>query len=262
MLGEAVRDLRGRTRGEVLEPGDGGYEAARAAYNAMATGRPVSILRPADLSDIIAAVRWAAESGLAIGVRGGGHSVAGHSSPNGALLIDLSRWRGATVDPAAKTADALAGSKLMDLDAETFAHGLAAPSGTFVDTGIGGLTLTGGISWLLSSEGFACDALIGAQLVTAAGDAIDVAERTEPELLWGLRGGGGNFGVVTRFRYALTDVPAMFGGRIRFKGEGLRDAIHRVLELDATAPDELVQAMVAWRDEHGSPRISLNVGWR
>jgi FAD/FMN-containing dehydrogenase len=113
MLGEAVRDLRGRTRGEVLEPGAEGYEAARAAYNAMATGRPVAIIRPADLPDIVAAVSWAAESGLPIGVRGGGHSVAGHSSPNGALLIDLSRWRGATIDPIARTADALAGSRLM-----------------------------------------------------------------------------------------------------------------------------------------------------
>ena len=110
MLGEAVRELRARTRGEVMEPGDAGYEAARAAYNAMATGRPVLILRPADLPDIIAAVRWAAESGLPIGVRGGGHSVAGHSSPDGARRSDLSRWRGATVAPAGKTADALAGS--------------------------------------------------------------------------------------------------------------------------------------------------------
>jgi FAD/FMN-containing dehydrogenase len=262
MLGEAVRDLRGRTRGEVMEPGDGGYEAARAAYNAMATGRPVSILRPADLPDIIAAVRWAAESGLAIGVRGGGHSVAGHSSPDGALLIDLSRWRGATVDPAARTADALAGSRLMDLDAATFAHGLAAPSGTFIDTGIGGLTLTGGISWLLSSEGFACDALIGAQLVTADGDVLEVDEQHEPEVLWGLRGGGGNFGIVTHLRYALTPVPAMFGGRLRFRGDALRDAILRTFEVEASAPDELVLAMVAWRAEDGSPGISVNVGWR
>src|SRR4051795_2245927 len=169
MLGEAVRDLRGRTRGEVIEPGDGGYEAARAAYNGMATGRPALILRPADLPDVIAAVGWAADSGLAIGVRGGGHSVAGHSSPDAALLIDLSRWRGATVDPAARTADALAGSRLIDLDSETFAYGLAAPSGTFIDTGIGGLTLTGGISWLLSSGGVAGDARIGAQPGTGGG---------------------------------------------------------------------------------------------
>ena len=203
MLGEAVRDLRGLTRGEILEPGDGAYEVARAAYNAMATGRPVAILRPADLPDIVAAVRWAAASDLAIGVRGGGHSVAGHSSPDGALLIDLSRWRGATVDPAAGTADALAGSRLMDLDAATSAHELAAPSGTYVDTGIGGLTLSGGISYLLPTEGYACDALIGAELVTAGGEVLQVDEAREPELLWALRGGGGNFGVVTHLRYRL-----------------------------------------------------------
>lgn len=262
MLGEAVQDLRGRTRGEVIEPADGGYEAARKAYNAMATGRPAIIFRPADLTDIVAAVRWAAGSDLPIGVRGGGHSVAGHSSPDGALLVDLSRWRGATVDPATKTADALAGSRLMDLDAATFAYGLAAPSGTFIDTGIGGLTLSGGISWLLSSEGFACDALIGAQLVTADGDVLEVDEEHEPELLWGLRGGGGNFGVVTRLRYALTEVPAMFGGRLRFRGGSLRDAILRTFEVEASAPDELVLAIVAWRAEDGSPSISVNVGWR
>jgi FAD/FMN-containing dehydrogenase len=262
MLGESVPDLRGCTRGEVLEPADLGYEAARAAYNAMAAGRPTTIFRPADLPDIVAAVRWAAGSGLAIGVRGGGHSVAGHSSPDEALLIDLSRWREATVDPAARTVDALAGCRLMDLDATTFAHGLAAPSGTFIDTGIGGLTLSGGISWLLSSEGFACDALIGAQIVTADGDVIEVDEMREPELLWGLRGGGGNFGVVTHLRYALTEVPAMFGGRLRFRGNALRDAILRTFEVEASAPDELVMALVAWRDEDGSPAITVNVGWR
>lgn len=262
MMSEAIHDLRGCTRGELLEPADLGYEAAREAYNAMATGRPMAIFRPVDLSDIVAAVRWASGSGLAIGVRGGGHSVAGHSCPDGALLIDLSRWRGATVDSAARTVDALAGSRLMDLDAATFAHGLAAPSGTFIDTGIGGLTLTGGISWLLSSEGFACDALIGAQLVTADGDVLEIDEEHEPELLWGLRGGGGNFGVVTRLRYALTEVPAMFGGHLRFRGDSLRDAILRTFEVDASAPDELVLAMVAWRAEDGAPSISVNVGWR
>lgn len=262
MLDEAVRDLRGGTRGEILEPDDVGYEGAREAYNAMAAGRPALIFRPADLPDIVAGVRWATGSGLAVGVRGGGHSVAGHSSPDGALLIDLSRWRGANVDPAARTVDALAGSRLMDLDAATYAHGLAAPSGTFIDTGIGGLTLSGGISWLVSSEGFACDALIGAQLVTADGDVLEVDEEREPELLWGLRGGGGNFGVVTHLRYALTEVPAMFGGRMRFRGDALRDAILRTFEVEAAAPDELVLAIVAWRDEDGSPAISVNVGWR
>lgn len=255
-------DLRSRTRGEVLGPRDDGYEPARAAYNALSTGRPAFIFRPADTSDIVAAVRWAGEADVPIGVRGGGHSVAGHSSPNGALLIDLSRWRGVDVDPVARTADALAGSRLMDLDAATAAYGLAAPSGTFIDTGIGGLTLTGGISWLLGTEGFACDALIGARLVTADGESIEVDERREPELLWGLRGGGGNFGIVTHLRYALTPVDRMYGGALRFRGDGIRDVILRALEIEAAAPDELVLAIVAWRGEDGSPGVSVNMAYR
>ena len=259
---EILGDLRARTRGQLLEPQDGAYEAARVAYNAMATGRPTCIFRPADVPDIVAAVRWAGEVDLPIGVRGGGHSVAGHSSPEGALLVDLSRWRGAVVDPVACTADALAGSRLMDLDAATAAHGLAAPSGTFIDTGIGGLTLTGGISWLLASQGFACDALIGARMVTVDGDVIEVDDEHEPELMWGLRGGGGNFGIVTDLRYALTPVPRMYGGALRFRGDGLREVVMRVFEIEATAADELVLAIVAWRAEDGSPRISVNFAWR
>jgi FAD/FMN-containing dehydrogenase len=259
---DIVGDLRARTRGQVLEPQDDGYEGARVAYNALATGEPACIFRPADVPDIVAAVRWAGEVDLPIGVRGGGHSVAGHSSPESALLVDLSRWRGAVVDPVACTADALAGSRLMDLDAATAAYGLAAPSGTFVDTGIGGLTLTGGISWLLASEGFACDALIGAGMVTVDGEVIEVDGEHEPELLWGLRGGGGNFGIVTHLRYALTPVPRMYGGALRFRGDGLRDVVLRVFEIEATAPDELVLAIVAWHGEDGSPRISVNFAWR
>ena len=262
MTDVVARDLRALTRGQVLEPRDDDYESARAAFNALAVGRPAYILRPADLPDVVAAVRWAVDRDLAIGVRGGGHSVAGHSSPEGALLVDLSSWRGATVDPVARTADALGGSRLMDLDAATAAFGLAAPSGTFVDTGIGGLTLTGGISWILASAGFACDALVGAQVVTMTGDVLEVDEDQEPELLWGLRGGGGNFGIVTRLRYALTSVPQMFGGAVRFRGDGVRDAILRVLELDAVAPDELVINLVAYRGEDGSAAAHVNVAWR
>ena len=255
-------ELRARTRGEVLEPHDEAYEPARAAFNAMAIGQPAFIVRPADEADIVAAVRWAVDADLAIGVRGGGHSVAGHSSPHGALLIDLSRWRGVDVDPVARTADALAGSRLMDLDAATAAYGLAAPSGTFIDTGIGGLTLTGGINWLLGTDGFACDALIGARLVTVDGEVIEVDERRDAELLWGLRGGGGNFGIVTHLRYALTQIDRMYGGALRFRGDGIREVILRTLEIEGSAPDELVMAIVAWRGEDGAPGISVNMAYR
>jgi FAD/FMN-containing dehydrogenase len=254
--------LRARVRGLVLRPADPGYEPARTPFNAMATGRPVAIVRPVDTDDIVAAIRAATEADLGIGVRGGGHSVAGHSSPEGALLIDLSQWRGATVDPEVRTADALGGSKLMDLDAATSAHELAAPSGTYVDTGIGGLTLSGGISYLLPTEGYACDALIGAELVTATGEVIQVDEAREPELLWALRGGGGNFGVVTQFRYRLAHVPVMYGGHMRFHGDGVLEVVQRAFEENATAPDELALQVVTWQSEDGVVGCSLLVAWR
>jgi len=258
-----VTELRARTRGRLLAPGHPAYEASRRTFNAMAGGRPIAILQPEDTADIVAAVRWADDADVGVGIRGGGHSVAGHSAPDGALLIDLSTWRGADVDPAGRTAVALAGSRLMDLDAATAAYGLAVPSGTFVDTGIGGLTLGGGISFIVASEGFACDALVGAELVTAAGDVVDVDEEREPDLLWGLRGGGGNFGVVTRFRYRLTDVTQVASGRIRFRGAGVQRVLERIIALEQVAPDALTMQAIAWRSpDDGTPGLTLLVVWR
>jgi FAD/FMN-containing dehydrogenase len=254
--------VRSRVRGKLLVPGDAAYEAARAPFNALAAGRPAAIVRPVDTDDVAAAVRAGVEADLGIGVRCGGHSVAGHSTPGGGLLIDLSGWRGADVDPVAQTADALGGSRLMDLDAATSAFGLAAPSGTFVDTGITGLTLSGGISYLLPSEGFACDALIGAQVVTATGELLEVDERHEPDLLWALRGGGGNFGVVTRLRYRLTAVPTIYGGWLRYRGEGVRDVLERAFELDRGAPDELSLQALTWHSEEAGVGVTIMVAWR
>lgn len=261
-LQSALADLHAATRGRLLASDHPGYEQTRRSFNAMAAGRPVAILQPDDTADIVAAVTWAADVDVAIGVRGGGHSVAGHSAPDGGLLIDLSKWRGAEVDPAARTAVALGGSKLMDLDAATAAYGLAAPSGTFVDTGIGGLTLSGGISYLVASEGFACDALIGAQLVTAAGEVIDVDDQREPDLMWGLRGGGGNFGVVTHLRYRLADVTQVAGGRINFRGDGVPRVMERVIALEQQAPDSLALQMLARRWPDGALGLTLLVAWR
>jgi FAD/FMN-containing dehydrogenase len=254
--------LRARTRGQVLLPADSGYDAARSPFNAMASGRPAAIVRPVDSEDVAAAIRAGVEADLGIGVRCGGHSVAGHSAPNGGLLIDLSSWRGADVDPVTKTADALGGSRLMDLDAATAAFGLAAPSGTFVDTGITGLTLSGGISYLLPSEGFACDALVGAQVVTASGDVVETDEQRQPELLWALRGGGGNFGVVTRLRYRLTEVPTIYGGNLRYRGDGLLELLERVFELRRQAPDELSLQALTWPSEDDGAGVTIMVAWR
>lgn len=151
----------------------------------------------------------------------------------------------------------------MDLDAATAAHALAAPSGTFVYTGIGGLTLGGGISFIVASEGLACDALIGAELVTAAGEVVEVDEPREPGLLWGLRGGGGNFGVVTRLRYRLTDVTQVAGRRVRFRGDGVHRVLERIIALEREAPDALTMQVLAWRSpEDGALGLTLLVAWR
>ena len=221
------------------------------------------MFRPTDVDDLAAAVRLATEADIAIAVRGGGHGVAGHAVPDDAFVVDLSRWRTATVEPKGQTAEALGGCLLMDLDAATASHGLAAPSGTFVDTGIGGLTLGGGISHIVSSAGFACDALLGAELVTADGRIVEVDEAREPDLLWALRGGGGNFGVVTRLRYRLTPVERMYSGSLSFRGPAVRDILTRLFALDATAPDELTtQAVVSWSPPDGGPVVKVNVAWR
>ncbi|HEY3334503.1 MAG TPA: FAD-binding oxidoreductase, partial [Candidatus Limnocylindrales bacterium] len=257
------RSLAGRTRGAVIGPDHRLYDSARALFNGMLDRRPRLIFRPTDTDDLVAAVRWASESDLAIAVRGGGHSVAGHSMPDDGFVIDLSRWRSATVDPGRRIADAEGGCLLMDLDAATAGYGLAATSGTFFDTGIAGLTLGGGISHIIASEGFGCDTLVGAELVTADGRVVDVDGEREPDLLWALRGGGGNFGVVTRFRYQLTPIDRMYSGSLAYRGPAVAQVLARLFELDASAPDELVtQAIVFWSEEDGGPIVKVNVDWR
>jgi FAD/FMN-containing dehydrogenase len=255
------RSLMARTRGHVIAADDPLYDAARSIFNGMLDRRPRVIFRPNDTDDLVAAVHWASEADLAIAVRGGGHSVAGHSVPD-AFVIDLSRWRSATVDPERRIAEALGGCLLMDLDVATASHGLAAPSGTFLDTGIAGLTLGGGISHIIGSEGFACDALIGAELVTADGRLVEVDEAREPDLLWALRGGGGNFGVVTRLRYRLTQVDRMYSGSLLYRGPAIGEVLKRLFELDRTAPDELVTQAILWSVADDEPILKVNVAWR
>ena len=260
---ELATGLADLVRGRVIAPGDPAYDGARATFNGMIDRRPRLIVRPVDTVDVADIVRWAADKDLAVAIRAGGHSVSGHSMPADAIVIDLSSMRGVTVDPTTEMADALGGSLLMDLDVATAAYGFAVPSGTFLDTGVGGLTLSGGISYLVASEGFACDALVGAELVSAGGSIIQVDEAREPDLLWALRGGGGNFGVVTRLRFRLAKVERMYGGVLRFRGDGVVDVLRRLFELDRAAPDELSLQAVAWHsDETGTAALTVIVAWR
>ena len=236
--------------GRILWPGLDLYEEARRTFNGMIDRHPAAIVRPSDADDVVAAIRWATELGLAIAVRGGGHSVAGHSVADNALMLDLSQRRGVEVDPLTRRAKAEAGCQWLDVDAATQAHGLAVPGGTFGDTGIAGLTLGGGIGYLMGTFGLTCDSLVAAQLVTADGTILEVDATTEPELLWGLRGGGGNFGVVTQFGYQLHPVGELYGGAIYYPASETVAVLRLVRDLQTSAPDELV--CMLFLGAHGS----------
>jgi FAD/FMN-containing dehydrogenase len=193
----ALTELALALTGELVRPGDGAYEEARSVWNGMIDLRPAAVARCASTDDVRGALRTARSAGLPLAVRGGGHNVAGLGTIDGGLVIDLSPMRNVTVDPTSRRVRVGGGALLGDLDAATQAHGLVVPAGVVSETGVAGLTLSGGLGWVRRKWGASCDNLVGATIVTAAGDVLEVTDDSEPELLWGLRGGGGNFGVVT-----------------------------------------------------------------
>ena len=235
-----VQDFRSSLHGESLIPGDEGYDSARQLWNAMVDKRPALIARCSGTADVIKAVSFARQNNLLISVRGGGHNFPGNSVCNDGLMIDLSRMTGVRVDPAEKTVRAQGGAKWGGFDHETQAFGLAAPGGTDVDTGIAGLTLGGGIGWLSGAYGLSCDNLISADVVTADGCAITASADDNPDLLWALRGGGGNFGVVTSLEYQLHSVgPVVLAGWLTFPIDRAKEFYARVNEFTGNMPDEM-----------------------
>jgi FAD/FMN-containing dehydrogenase len=216
------------------------YDEHRISFNGILDRRPAAIVPCASTGEVVAAVRAARAAGLPIAIRGGGHSVAGHSLADGALVVSLAPMREVRVDPARRIADAGGGALWEDVDGATTAHGLAVPGGTFVDTGIGGLTLGGGIGWLMPLAGLTCDNLVEAEVVTADGEVVVAGPEGDPELLWALRGGGGNFGVVTRFRYQLIPIGPIFGGRILYPVTAASDVMGRIERLVAEHPTALM----------------------
>ena len=226
--------------GELLRDGDPGYDESRAVFNAGIDRRPALIARCTGAADVIAAVGFAREQGLQISVRAGGHSVAGHAVVDGGLMIDLRPMNRVRVDPERRTAWCGGGANWGELDRETQAFGLAVTGGRLADTGVGGLTLGGGSGWIERKYGFTVDSLISAEVVTADGELLVASADRNPDLFWALKGGGGNFGVVTGFEFRLHEVgPLLYGGMMLFPIDAAVDLLKAYRGFMDGAPDEI-----------------------
>ena len=235
----AVREFGAGLRGELLRPEGDGYHAARRVFNGMIDKRPALIVRCVGASDVMQGVDFARTHDRLLAVRSGGHNVAGKAVCDGGLMLDLSHMKGMRVDPARRVARAEAGLTLGDFDRETQAFGLATPLGVVSMTGIAGLTLGGGLGWLNGKHGLACDNLLSADVVTADGTLLRADDGENADLFWGIRGGGGNFGVVTSFEYRLHPVGQVLGGGLLYSAGEARDALRFYHEFASSCPDEL-----------------------
>jgi FAD/FMN-containing dehydrogenase len=236
---ESLNELRESVAGGVVGPEDAEYDAARRCFNALVDRRPAVIARCTGPGDVAAAFDFARTHELEVAVRGGGHNPAGHCVLDGGLVIDLSLMRGVEVDGNARTALADGGATWLDFDAATQALGLVTPGGVVGSTGVAGLTFGGGIGHLTAQYGLTCDNLIGAEVVIPDGTVVQAGPDENAELLWGLRGGGGNFGVATRLEFRLQPLDRVVGGLFTFGGNGVREAFRRFRDVAAAAPSDL-----------------------
>ncbi len=253
VLDAEVARLAGVVDGWVSVPGEDRYATARMTFNGLLDRRPVLAVSCRTVEDVRRAFESAGRLELPVSVRGGGHSVAGHGVGADSLLVDLSPMRAVAVDPVARRVRIAGGAVWNDVDPATQAHGIAVPGGTFGDTGVGGLTLGGGIGWLIGTGGLTCDNLVRAEVVTPAGEVVVAGQDGDLDLLWALRGGGGNFGVVTSFELALHERGPMLGGTVLFRLQDTEQVLNGVAELMRGAPDELViQPAVRIGAEHAA----------
>ncbi len=237
---DVLAKLQGRLRGELLRPGLPGYDAARAIFNAMIDKHPALIVRCKAVSDVQHALEFGRRYNLLIAVRGGGHNVAGKALCDDGIVIDLSPMKGVDLDPASRTIHADAGLTWGEFDRETQAHGLATTGGFISTTGIAGLTLGGGMGWLMRKHGLACDNLRSVRIVTADGQLLTAGDGENDDLFWGVRGGGGNFGIVTSFEYRLHPVNRMLAGVVFHPLETAAPALRFFRDFMAAAPDEVM----------------------
>jgi FAD/FMN-containing dehydrogenase len=259
---EGHLDLMASVRGQVLDRTHPEFDLARAVFNGMIVRSPELIVRPLDASDVSAAIEFARSSGLPLSVRGGGHSVSGHGVCDDGLMLDLRLMREVKVDPAERAAEAGGGAAWNDFDPACQRHGLATTGGTFGTTGVGGLTLGGGLGHLMGRYGLTLDNLLQAEVVTASGDIVVADEKTNDDLFWGLRGGGGNFGVVTRFVFRLHDVPQLTAGLLIYDFARATEVLRAAREIVKDSPDELTPFFLFARDGASGERIVVvSVCW-
>jgi FAD/FMN-containing dehydrogenase len=270
MARPTIDQLREQVRGDVIAPSDEGYEEARRVYNAMIDRRPAVVVRPVNAGDVIAAVNFARENGIDLAIRGGGHGVPGFGTCDDGVVVDLSRMKGVRVDPAKRTAQAEGGATWGDFNAATHAFGLATTGGIISTTGVSGLTLGGGIGYLSRGLGLSCDNLISADVVTADGRFLVANENVNADLFWALRGGGGNFGVVTSLEYKLEPIKDIYGGPMLFELDDAGDILRFYREFIADAPEEF-GGFPAWQiapplpfipeERHGETFLAFVACW-
>ncbi len=270
MSSQTTEGLRESVRGEVIAPQDESYDEARKVFNAMIDRRPAVVVRCTGTDDVVAAVNFARENGLDLAVRGGGHSVPGFGTADDAVVIDLSGMRDVQVDPARRTARAQGGATWGVFNDATHAHGLATTGGVVSTTGVGGLTLGGGIGYLARGVGLSSDNLVAAEVVTADGRALSASEGENEDLFWAIRGGGGNFGVVTAFEFRLHPVAEVYGGPMFFAASDAGAVLRAYREFIADAPEEF-GGFPAWQiapplpfipeERHGETMLAFIACW-
>ena len=254
-----MQDLKAHLRGELICPNDSGYDAARKVWNGVIDKYPAAIDRCADVVDVVTAVRFARDHHLLVAVRSGGHSVSGSSVCDGGIVIDLSRMKGIRVDPAKQTAWAGAGLLLREFVQATQAYGLATTTGTVGGTGLAGLTLGGGLGWFMGKYGLTIDNLLSVNLVTADGRVLRASASEHPDLFWGVRGGGGNFGIVTAFEFQLHPVGQVLAGKVVYPMGRAREVLRFYREYTSTAPDDLTAYASLMTTPGGLPVIAINL---